>query len=73
MQYASIVRKCNGKFQMLKLHSFAAYPRKLGSCVPAAYGSSVDGNEARYSNARWIAGGTVFYGKGKSLEFVLID
>lgn len=33
------------------------YPRELGLCVPAAYGSSVDGNVAKYSKARWIAGG----------------
>lgn len=34
------------------------YPRRpAGVCVPAAYGSSVDGNVARYSRARWIASG----------------
>lgn len=34
------------------------YPLRLsGWLLPAAYGSSVDGSDAKYSRARWIAGG----------------
>jgi len=46
----SIVEKKNS-MAIFECSKYCIYPRKLGSCVPAAYGSSVDGNDARYSNA----------------------
>lgn len=48
--------KCNGKFWVYQSH-YWIHPRKFGSSVPAAYGSSVLGSVARYSSARWIASG----------------